>query len=427
MSEYKKKRSSNIRVMKKTKQTYSDEYDKIELKPKTKNTTKHNKKQPKKFNYSKKSKLDKFFLLFSVLVILFVTYLIIYLSHPTGVFEYIGHIYKSIGSGSGYEIFIEGGRPIYTVSADNKYFTVNATNANIYNKNGKLINNIQHNFTDPVLKNGDTRYLLYGQGDKELWVSTLSEIKYKLVLNKGIICSAISKNGTYAVATKADGYESSVSVYNKNNKKIFEWFSTDSTINNIAVSSNGKLIAVSTLMVDGGKFVSKIHILTLKSANPIYTNVYDNQVVYQLETTSSNYFCATFEDNIEFINFKNGKTVKYQSDYSLSIFKKVGNKIAVVRTTAANREESIIEIYGTRGRQISKFEINKHIKDISYKNSFVYLLDLSNISKYDLRGKLHTTVTADYDSANIEVLSNDNVACINNSSIDKYKLTTIKE
>lgn len=427
MSEYRKKRSSNIRVRKKTKIVYSDEYDKIELKPKTRKTKETKKSTSKSVANIKNRKLNKMFFVFTVLIIVIMAYLILYLSHPAGVLEYLSHTYKTLSIGNGYDVLIEGGRPAYTVSAGNKYFAVNSTTLNCYNKNGKPITGIQHSFSEPVLKNGDTRFLFYGQGEKDLWVCTLSEIKYKLNLNRGIINTSIAKNGSFAVATKADGYDSSVAVYNKNNKKIYEWFSTDSTINAVAISNNGKLLAVSTLKVEGGKFISKIHVLNFKSANPIFTNVYENDVVYQLETTTSNQFCATFGNNIEFINFNNGKTVKHQSDYSLNIFKKIGNRIALVRTTAANQDESLIEIYNTRGRKISSFEVQNHINDIAYKNSYIYLLDLTNISKYDLRGRLHTSTEANYDSMFIEVISADNIACINNSTIDKHKLKAVKE
>lgn len=427
MSDYKKKRNSNIRVKRKSTVQYSDEYDKIELKPKQRNKKSNTAYKSKSKPKSRQQKINKFFVYASLLIVAVVAYIIVCLSHPVGLLEYVSYLYKSIGTGNGYEVLIEGGKPIYTVSAKNKYFTVTDTTVNCYNKFGKTIFEKSHSFADPVLKFGDTRYIFYGQGEKELWVSTLSETKYKLSFAKGIIAAAISDSGNFAVATKAEGYDSSVSVFNKNNKKIFEWFSTDSTINSVALSKSGKLLAVSTLKVQSGKYISNIYILNLKSANPIHSFTYDGEVVYQLGTMSQNNFYATFGDNIEFFSFKSGMLSKNESDYSLSIVKKNNNRLVVVRTIAANQDESLVEIYNPRGKLLSSFEVQSYIDDVTYNHGNVYLLGLSKVFRYDLRGKLLSAADTSFDSLYIEAISQDSVACIKNSTIDKCKLTSIKE
>ncbi len=356
-------------------------------------------------------------------VIVALAYFIITTLHPVGVIEYFKSTHVAIGSGEGYDVDIEGGKPSYTLSTGDKYYIVTASSVNCYNINGKTIFERAHSFTRPVVKYAETRYLLYGQGENELSVNTFTENLYNHNFSNPIICAALSDSGGFAVATKAEGYDSSVVVYDKNNNKQFEWFSSNETINSLALSPNGKTLAVSTLKVENGKFSSSVYILKFNSANAVMKRTYIDDAVYQLIAVSNNTFCAVFSDNIEFLNFKKDTAVSNKSDYTVSGIKFLGGRIVALRTVAANQDQSILEVYKTNGELVSSFYVNSYITDFSYKSGKLYLLGLSEIYKYDTKGELIATAEASYDALFIEVVSKNSVVCIRSSTIDKYTLT----
>ena len=76
-----------------------------------------------------------------------------------------------------------------------------------------------------------------------------------------IITAAIADNGNYAVATYSNSYASAVTVFSKRNKQIYEWYSAEDTVNNIALSSTGKKLAVSSFNSSSGLFKSKVNVI----------------------------------------------------------------------------------------------------------------------------------------------------------------------
>ena len=269
--------------------------------------------------------------------------------------------------------------------------------------------------------------MLYGQGERALKVNTFSDELYSLNFESGIITAAISDSGVFAVATKAEGYSSGVAVFNKRNEKIFEWFSSDETINNLALSSNGKNLAVSTVKVLDGKFLSTLYVLKFNSADAVYKKTYSDDVIYQILPVSASTYSVVLSNNIEFVNYRKENVKSHSSDYSISLIKKSEGKIVAVRTVAANQDESIIEVYTLNGKLKSSFKVNSCVTDISYKGNKIYLLGSHNIFKYSTKGELLVETKSNFDVLFLEAISNNNVACIRNSSIDKCELTQTEE
>ena len=313
--------------------------------------------------------------------VLLVAYIILAVLHPVGVIEYIKAAYYSIGSGNGYDIELDEGKPLYTIGDNSRYYVVSSNAVDCFNKKGKTIFMKSHSFSKPVVQHAETRYLLYGQGESILYVGDFTKTLHTKNLSYGIITADISDSGVYAFASKSDGYSSSVIVYNKNHEKIFEWFSSDKVINTIKLSKNGKLLAISTLEVVDGKYQSEFSVLNFKSADPIYSRSYTDDVVYQIYSTDTNVFCTVLSDNIEFINHKKGTVSSYKSDYSVNIVKHTDNKIIAVRSVAANQDESTVEIYKKNGELIHSFKVNNYISDFSFKSNRIFLLGLHDISE----------------------------------------------
>ena len=362
-----------------------------------------------------------YFAIPAILIVIFAVYLIILSAHPVGVIEYLKTEYISMGTGNGYNIDIHDGKPIYNLSADKKYVVVSSNYVNCYNIDGKLIFEKSHSLSQPVVKLSETRYLLYSQGESALQINSFSKQLFVQNFSSGIITADISDSGFFAVATESEGYNSSVCVFNKDNEKVYEWFSPDETINALSLSDNGNILAVSTLKVSNGKFISNFYVLNYKSADPVYKKTYEDDVVYQIYPTNNNIFAAVFSNNVEFINYRKGTEASHKSDYSISLVKHIQDKLIVLRSIAASQDECMIEIYNSVGKLKSSFKVDSYITDVSYHSNRVYMLGLHDVFKYNLKGDLILKNKSDYDVMFIESISANSIALIKSSSIDKYE------
>ncbi len=378
---------------------------------------------------SKKSNLLSLKFIIPLILVVFIvsSYIFVTINHPVGIFEYFTNLFASSGTGSGYDCEIYGGKPKYTIGADDKYYLVTDTSVNCYNKNGKTIFERSHVYSDPVINVAETRYILYGQSESELTVNTLTDNLYTRNFEHNIISASICDEGSYCVATKADGYDSVVYVFDKNNNKVYEWYSSGEMVSALSLSRNGSTLAVATISVDNGKFVSKIYFLRFDSADAIIKCEYTDDIVYGLYESGSNVFCVVFSDSIEFINYKSNTTKSYKSEYAINIVKSFSDCFVVLRSVDVNQDQSVIEIYDRRGEKVSTLNINSSVTDFSYKSGNLYLLETSKVRKYDTDGNLCSESDVNFDSLYIEYVSDNNVACIRNSTIEKITLNDMEE
>ena len=443
MADYKKKQIKHKVKPKSVKKTHSASQDikmgrakPVQKKQTTRTSSKVQKvKKPvslnlPEFNIIKGKKLEKVkknAFSASVIIVLLCIYLIVCTLHPVGLVEYLTHCYTRIGSGRGYEVSITGGETLNSVQKSNYYYLLSENNVEAYNNSGRNIFTVQHGFSRPVLKTGDTRFLVYSQGEKVLKVHTFNGIHHTYNFDNSILTADISKSGAFAVATKTEGYESKVTVYNKNDKKLYEWFSTDETVTSVCLNDTGKRLAVATVKVSGGAFVSKVYVLKFNSANPVKTFEYNGEIVYSLNSSGGNNIYAVFEKRIEFINTLNGKKKENSSDYSLNIAKKIGNNVITVNTLDANKSESNVFVYNLSGRLAANFKVNGTITDVSMKNRRLHLLTDSGVIITDMSGKILSKAQCSFDVKNIIALSDKSVVGISNNLINKYLYEHVEE
>ena len=345
--------------------------------------------------------------------------------HPVGIFEYFSYLSRTSGQGEGYNIDIAGGKPYYSLNHNNIYLVVNDSSVNAYNLAGKTVFERSHSFSNPVIKFGDTRYILYGQGEKELSVNTVDDTVYSLNFDSGILCADISQSGAFAVAKKSEGYDSSVAVFDKKSKKIYEWFSSEETISYVKLSKNGKNLAVATIKVVDGSFVSSVYVLKFDSANPISKRVYKDDIIYSVSSPSSNIFCIATSSCVSFLNFRKDTDVSFAEDYTVSIVKEYNGRTVVVRSLAENQEESLVEVFSPKAKKILSFIVPTSVTDCSYKSGNIYLMDNSKIYKYNSKTNLTAEADIEFDSLYIEAISNNDVALIRNSIVEKSNLAKV--
>ena len=360
------------------------------------------------------------FITISVIVIFVCIYLIISAFHPVGMLEYLSSCYAKIGHGKGYDLSLTGGETLNAIQQSNYYYILSENTVEAYNNGGKNIFSVTHGMSKPVLKTGDTRYLVYSQGEKTLKVHTFNGLHNTFTFDNSILTANISKSGTFAVATKTEGYESKVTVYNKRNKKIYEWFSSDETVISTCLSDNGKRLAVATVKVENGAFVSKVYILKFNSANPTQTYEFEGELIYSLNIAVGNHIYAVLDKNIEFINMVNGNKKSQVTDYSVNIVKKMGNRIVAVKSLEANKNETDIYLYSLTGELKANFKLERGVSDISVKNQRLHILTDSSIVITDKTGRILSEAKCSFDIKNIVALSDSSVAGISNNSLNKY-------
>ena len=340
---------------------------------------------------------------------------------PGGIFATISRSFTLMGSGN-YPYSLGSTETINTVSEGSYYYLLSNTNIEAFSNSGKHLFTYTHGFENPVLKTSADGALVYEQGGNDILLFDLKGLSKTVKKEKSIITCAIADSGHYAIATFSDNYASQVEVYNKNHKSVYEWYSSDDTVNNMAFSPNGKKIAVSAFNSDSGQYSSHLRVLNYKSANPLFTREYKDGIIYSLENAFRGAFAVVLKDKVEFVTWRRYKVNEYKSDYLTTMFKRGKNGYVAVFNRKNDKTDNRIAVFSKKGKVLAEFTYKGTITDIGMWNNQVYCLSDTEILLLDSKGEILRKSNCGFGFVSMCVSTSNSVIIMSDNKIESIGL-----
>lgn len=337
---------------------------------------------------------------------------------PTGIFESITNIATSVKIGNGYEINLSGGTVNKVIPKNNHYFVLSSTDYKCFNNNGKEIFSYQHGFENPMVVNGSARTLLFDLSGTKFNIYNLNRIVYSGSTQKEILTADIARNGNFAVATLSDSYTSQVTVYNKKGTPIYEWYCSELIINNIALSSNGKKLAVSAISASGGKFVSKLYILEFNSATPVTMFEY-NELLLNIEKVGNSGFACIFEKSCAFFNWQSLKNNNYSSEEEILFSQSYNSSLMLITGRSGDKRLNYVKIFNKNGIITNEFVFDGVLDSVTLKGNYISFLSENNLFLYYLKGQLISKKPCEFGVSFAIPISRRQTALISDNNINK--------
>ncbi|MBO5210389.1 MAG: hypothetical protein J6B80_00495 [Clostridia bacterium] len=342
------------------------------------------------------------------------------LSIPAGIIESVSTLVYSIGSGN-YPITFDSTNTENVVSKGNFYYVLTDSEVVAVTKGGKVVFSHNHGFENPVLKTSKTRALVFDQGGTDAIIFKLNGVSSTLSFEKEIVNGAIGEDGTYALATNADGYVAAVNVYTKRDKLIYQWFSSSDMINNVAVAPNGKKIAISLLSSNVSGFNSKVMILNFKSANAEFTKNYDGEIIYNISGASSRGVGVATANTHDFIHWRKYESKQYKNEYNLQMLRESNKGTLLLYNRENDKTDNRITIISKKGEVKHQLQFNGIITDIAYKNNHIYCISDTKAYILDMDGKIVRSADCGFGVVRFAVISQNEIAVITDNQISKIK------
>lgn len=355
------------------------------------------------------------------LCLLMLVFIVCQMIMPAGVIETVSNSVAVIGSGS-YPLELDSSNTLNVVSKGSYYYVLTDTKLNAFSNSGKLIFSYTHGYENPVLKTSKTRALVFEQGGNNALIFTLSGLKSNVTCEYEIINAAIGENGTYAFVTAADAYAAAVRVYKKNGETAFEWFSSEDMVNNVAVSPNGKKIAVSTLCSTVANYNSKISIFNFKSADAEYTKNFENTIVYSLLGSGSGGFSVLTENNYNYISWSGKKVYEYENEYSADMIRTSAKDTVVVFNRESDKTDNRIAVFSQSGKMKTEIEFKGVITDIEVKNGNIYCLSDTESYILNNEGEVLRNANCGFGAVRFAVIGQNTLAVVTDNVISEIKL-----
>ena len=256
---------------------------------------------------------------------------------------------------------------------DDKLLVANLTGYTAYNKDGKVKFEGSAKVQKPlVYSNGDYALFLNSEGESYELIYK-EKVLVKEENAQHIITGDVNKNGYYVIVSQEPGYKSVATVYNKNKKQIYKYYSADNYILDVSLSKNNKNMAV--LLFDSSKTQTStiLSVFDFKYDSVISSVSFVDELAFDINYQSSGNILVLSDKKAAAYN-KNGKQkwdISYEGRklHTYDIKDDGGFVLALEKVTKEETlKNSQVEIYSNSGHKRGDYSVDGIATRVNFKN-----------------------------------------------------------
>lgn len=277
-------------------------------------------------------------------------------------------------------------------------------------------------YSNPIVKQAGDKYIVFERSTGKYAIMNRMGVVHHNDGGDEIINADIAKNGNYALITRKTQASSVLSVYSSSNKLLFQWECTYEYLNQVALSNNGKTVAVSAIGVKNGEGYSKL----------IYFNVDSTDVEGEIEYTGESVYVIKFIGNKEVsvitdmsymiadLDTLQSQVISY--DYDVLSGYSFGNNssVAVLKQEFGTLDKNILTVIAKNGEKVFEEEFNDDIVDFKIDNKNIYVMMTGEIIIYSISsGERKNEITTD-GGLNSMFVNDGCIYCLSETDVYKY-------
>lgn len=251
----------------------------------------------------------------------------------------------------------------------------------IFSQDGALTNQVVHGYTNPVLKPGGSRLLLYDRGGYGYRVEgereNLAEGRTQGVIQTG----ASGHRNVFALATSTPRYAGSVTVYGKKGEELLTWYSTEQIVD-MDFSADDKYLAVASIAFSNeGLLNARIHVLSLDKGEELRSTDFPDAlpVAINYQSDGSLHLVADTFLGILSKDFSDQKKIPFQQQLKMYRFTDYGTFWASTSENEVSFNLSFVQSNGER--QIIR--LRSAVTDVSLSKEGIAVLAGGRLYQYD--------------------------------------------
>ena len=271
-----------------------------------------------------------------------------------------------------FNISIESGMGYQLMPMDNALALLDDSSFHVYNLDGKVMNEAQHSYANPILCTSKTKALIYDVGGTQFRLEGKSKTVYDKQTDGVIYLARLSETDCAAVVTKSDKYLSELRVYNEKGNVFFSYYSYDSRIIDIEFNKNSTGCIITVLSAEKGELISKMINYSFGEESPVWTSVgvptlamdvrwFDNDTIAMVGDTAY----ALFDSNGTLLN-------KYTYDMPITDYASSTSAVAVI-TENSDLRRTVLTIFTPGAAPVVRV-LDGGEKDVFISGSDIYLL-----------------------------------------------------
>lgn len=264
-------------------------------------------------------------------------------------------------------------------------------NVAVYSVKGKLLFSQPHVYAKPGVSVSGDRAAVFDRGGKNFMLLTDKKITHEGTASGTVITAEYGKNGSYALATRSQNATSTLTVYNKNNKTVFQWNCAYEHIVAVSLSDNGKYAGVAVMGAENGEIFTTVQYFGFDYKEALNTQKIAGASALDLAFTSYGKLTLITDTGVYTVGKSSEKyeeTLKYYSSEfnSCDICEKGDFIVALAKYGSENVFE--IKLFKPKGELKTTISADYEIKNVCMSDKYIFALGENSINIYNFGGDI---------------------------------------
>ncbi|MBR5246966.1 MAG: hypothetical protein IKV25_06330 [Clostridia bacterium] len=327
--------------------------------------------------------------------------------------------FAGLGSGDGYPYQISGMTIGDATVTNSDLVLLYDDSVKVLDTTAKELSAINHKYDHPVMQSNSGRVLLYDEGGNKFKVQSKTRTLYEKETKYMILTGSLAKDGSVAIATRAEDAQSMLTVYNSKEKEIFVWKCAKENIISCDVSDNGKLIAVSVLGVENGSVYSKVYVFDKRKETPKASFTYNDSAVSSIRFLSNETLFVLGNNICSVIKGEKEEKINVSVNTPYMIHISDNNTAVLVLSKYSSTTQKIVSVYDKSGRERFSNEIDGLVKSVSTDGKYVGVLTDNNVQIYNMKGEQVGSADVNTDAEKV-IVSGRNTYVYSADKVEKF-------
>ncbi len=296
----------------------------------------------------------------------------------------------------------------------------------VYNDSTAVLNSSADELFNMQIKPGSRvitqngRALVYGTASNEVVLQSKTEKLGSITEDSAVVAAALADNGSFATSHASEKHQSILRVYNSRFKNVFQWNCSQERIADIALSQNGRNLAVAAVGAENAEIYTRIIIFNIGDTEPKADVQFSGTMFFDVVYTASGKIIAAGDNRTVVMN-KKGETVDetvYSEDSVIAVcsddsgntvvcyeefggaktgiarYSRSGKKTCSIvvdgipdcvaaeggRIAVASGNEIIV--YSQNGKEVKRIDTENSVLQLIISSGTVYAVDGGAIYKY---------------------------------------------
>ncbi len=262
---------------------------------------------------------------------------------------------------------------------------VSRSNVSAFTATGRRTLNNNDTYSKPFAVSSDKYLLVYDMGDGNMALYNSFAKVYSEKLDYPVTAASFSDEGSFAVLTRSEKYESEIIVYNKNFEKLVN-FKKGSFAVDISLSDDAERLGAVYCDTDNGIISTKVVFYDIKKHEKLYEYSYTGEFPLACSFLRGGGFAAVTDGAVRI--FDKGLVEKSESDgYSGGVVSAVwcdGEYTAVSVNDGISGDRNTLLVFDKKGKLIYNDTVLSYVEQLSLSSGYAFIKNAEGVMRVDL-------------------------------------------